>query len=324
VPRRIVEKWRPPLSLVLGGVLGAVMLAPLAGVAALGLLAPSLGFRQSALAVTAAVLLITAILGYLLWRLLLRPVTALALRAEALRAGDATALDPLDHYGTRELRNLAESILGMAAELHDRELAIRSFADHVSHELKTPMTTIRGAAELVELGADTQENRQLLHAIGASVARTETLLSALRRTAGARDPRYRGQCCLADILAALTARFPGLELVPAAPRLPLPLAPDGLLLALTHLIENAAEHGARRVTLTPEAGRGNLSLTVRDDGGGISDGNRPEVFKPFFTTRRDRGGTGMGLAIVRGLLVAHGADIRLLPSAGGAVFVIDF
>ena len=67
-------------------------------------------------------------------------------------------------------------------------------------------------------------------------------------------------------------------------------------------------------------------IRVSDDGPGISSGNKAQVFEPFFTTRRDSGGTGMGLAIVQTLLLAHGARITLEdPSeAGGSRFLIQF
>ena len=61
---------------------------------------------------------------------------------------------------------------------------------------------------------------------------------------------------------------------------------------------------------------------IADDGAGISPGNRDRVFEPFFTTRREAGGTGMGLQIVRSMLAAHGGTIRLLPSESGAAFEI--
>ena len=57
-----------------------------------------------------------------------------------------------------------------------------------------------------------------------------------------------------------------------------------------------------------------LPITVADDGEGVSPNNRAQIFDSFFTTRRDSGGTGMGLAIVRAMLDAHGGAIRLLES----------
>nr|WP_280526934.1 ATP-binding protein [Rhizobium ruizarguesonis] len=64
-------------------------------------------------------------------------------------------------------------------------------------------------------------------------------------------------------------------------------------------------------------------ILVRDDGTGISEANRQRIFQPFFSTRREQGGTGMGLGIVRAMLSSHGGTIRLLPTTGaGAEFEI--
>ena len=65
-------------------------------------------------------------------------------------------------------------------------------------------------------------------------------------------------------------------------------------------------------------------LMISDNGAGIASGNQERIFAPFFTSRRDQGGTGMGLAIVRSLLNAHGGRIDLVDSAKGASFEIKF
>ena len=80
----------------------------------------------------------------------------------------------------------------------------------------------------------------------------------------------------------------------------------------------------RRKKVTAEGGAAGAKLTVEDDGPGISDGNADRVFEPFFTTKRDKGGTGMGLAIVQTLLLAHGVAISIEPSETGARFEIVF
>ena len=71
-------------------------------------------------------------------------------------------------------------------------------------------------------------------------------------------------------------------------------------------------------------GDGGISLTVQNNGEVISEHNRDRIFDAFFTTRRNEGGTGMGLAIVQSMLRTIGASIRLLPSEAGAVFEIRF
>jgi len=98
---------------------------------------------------------------------------------------------------------------------------------------------------------------------------------------------------------------------------------DGPRRGLTdHLLSNAAAHGARVVRIRAVEG----ALRVADDGPGVSEGNRDRIFDPFFTTRREAGGTGMGLPIVRRMLEAHGAQIRLEEGGAGhgAVFVVEF
>jgi signal transduction histidine kinase len=299
MPDQVSRKWRPPLLLVLGGALTVVLVLPVVGLFAVRAMQGALGFRHAALLVAAGVAVVTLALGWLLWRLLLVPIRALAARTMAVRRGEPAGA--MEHYGTAELGDLGRSVLGMARSLQDREATVRHFADHVTHELKTPLTAIKGAAELLE-GADPR----LVATIAAAVARIEAELASLRRVAAAREPLYHGQAQLAAVVTRLRCDYP-LEIV--AQDAVLPMAEEGLVLALGHLLANAVQAGASRV----EIGVADGVLTVADDGAGISIGNHDRVFDPFFTTKREAGGTGMGLAILRGLLAAHGAEIRLDP-----------
>jgi len=67
-----------------------------------------------------------------------------------------------------------------------------------------------------------------------------------------------------------------------------------------------------------------IKMTVSNDGDPISEPNREKIFDAFFTTRRDTGGTGMGLPIVRAVMTSHGGAIRLLPSNDGVSFELRF
>jgi signal transduction histidine kinase len=69
---------------------------------------------------------------------------------------------------------------------------------------------------------------------------------------------------------------------------------------------------------------GSVKMTVRNDGDPISEANREKIFDAFFTTRRDTGGTGMGLAIVQAVMTSHAGSIRLLPSDQGVAFELLF
>ena len=112
------QKWRPPLALVLGGSLLAVLVLPILGLALVH--GPVVGEHRirAVTWVATGALTATLILGYLLWRLLLRPVRELSAQAEAIRAGAAP--EPMMHYGTPEIGDLGKVVLQMAETLRAR------------------------------------------------------------------------------------------------------------------------------------------------------------------------------------------------------------
>lgn len=318
------HKWRPALWMVLGGALLATLALSFAGLVALRYLGPETGFRDAAIVLALVIGAATAGLGWLLARLLLRPIATLSDQAAALRRDPRHAIAPLAHYGTRETRDLALGITAMAEALQSREAQVRAFTDHVTHELKTPVTAIRAAAELLADGPLAPEDQGLLAQIQGAAQQMQSHLEALRRVTEARDPGHHGTCRLAELAPALRTAHPGLTLGFAGEDIALPLSPEGMAIVLGHLLGNAAQHGASRVDLTAGQSPGHTVLTVIDNGAGISPGNRDRIFQPFFTTTRDQGGTGMGLTITANLLAAHGAQIALMPSDHGTAFALTF
>lgn len=94
----------------------------------------------------------------------------------------------------------------------------------------------------------------------------------------------------------------------------------------TNLLDNALAHGANRVEISCAADDKKLLCRVQDNGEGISPENFDKIFTPFFTTRRAKGGTGLGLDIVKSILNAHGGNIEVVKTASdqGACFVVCF
>lgn len=313
--RRIDQKWRPPLALVLGGVLGVVLLLPMLGLILLRDLSPVMGWREAAVTLGFAIAGVTGLLGFLFWRLLLRPVNALVDHAERLTHGDTGANAPLTHYGTPEMQRLGQAVLDMAAALQNRHTNLRQYSDHVTHELKSPLTTLQGASEMLRHAKDPNEIAQLSELIDQSTQRMSVLLAGLRDLAAARNP-----------LDGPDGRLDRIDLTGTPLKVsisgagPVPVSQEALQLVFDHLAQNAVDHGAGQMTLEFDAG----VLRIGDDGAGITAGNASKVFEPFFTTKRASGGTGMGLAIVSGVLEARGAEIALVPSPKGALFQIRF
>ncbi len=315
--RRIIQKWRPPLWMVVGGTLGVVLCLPIIGIFFVRYMWPVMGYREAVWAAGFGVLGATFVLGWMLWRILLRPMQALRARAAGVRSGAVDALDPLDHYGTSDMQALGQSVLEMGRALQGREAVLRGYADHVTHELKSPLTVVRGAAELLALpDLPEGERDRLLGKIEAAADRMSSLLDAQRALARAQEPAARGTALISDVVGTMQAEV-AVEIVADGV---VPLPADVLRLVLEHLLGNAAAHGAQVVRLMYLDG----GLRVADDGPGLSERNSDRIFEPFFTTRRDEGGTGMGLPIVRRMLEGHGGGIEAVPSDAGAVFEIRF
>lgn len=302
------RKWRPPLAFVLFGALASMVGFSALSVFVLRFVLADWGWPASLAVICAGLVLVTLVLAWLLTRLILGPVTDLAARA---RAGGEDARNPLPHYGTPEIEAMGEAVREMASRLHVRAENLRAYADHVTHELKSPLTTIRASAEMLSEDAP----GPLPARISEAARRMQSLLDALHALSRAGEGA-EGRCDGAPIFlsaakdAGLTAEADDFEL---------PLSDRAARAVFDHLTGNAYRHGATHISARREGTR----ITIADNGLGVSEGNRDRIFDPFFTTRRAEGGTGMGLAITRRMLAARGASIELLPGSGGARFAIE-
>ncbi|GAB4503667.1 MAG: hypothetical protein Fur0043_06590 [Anaerolineales bacterium] len=250
---------------------------------------------------------------------------------------------PLEERGPREVRELTRAFNAMIARVQASQKSQRDFVANVSHELKTPLTSIQGFAQAILDGiADTPESR----AQAAEVIYTESarmyrlvldLLDLARLDAGTADLKMEA----VDVNAllngmaekfSLQAQQAGVTLqVSAPPDLP-PLLADGDRLAqvLTNLVDNALKHTPSGGQVTLEAHRegAELILSVADNGTGIPAQALPHIFERFYQADASRSGgkkrgAGLGLAIAHEIVAAHGGRISLRSQEGqGTTFYV--
>ena len=320
---RVTEKWRPPLSWIVFTVLLAVLALPAAVVIWFRALDGTTS-QMGAIELTAlgVALVLTLITGAVFSRTITGPINALVARTEEIGRGGRAAISAPDQHGTRELAVLSQSFLDLAERLVERTDYVNSFAAHVSHELKSPLTSIRGSAELLlEAEMSTEDRRRFLTHIVADADRLAGLLERLRDLARADVPLDAKGVGLGQAAEQLQLKHPAMTIVSTGETATLvALSMEAFAIVLGHLADNSAQHGASRLGLSASRVGNGLRIVVADDGKGISPGNRDKVFEPFFTTRREAGGTGMGLGIAKSMLEAHGGRISLLPAERGASF----
>jgi signal transduction histidine kinase len=260
-----------------------------------------------------------------------RPIRELLKQTERVRQGEQRVVEPLKNPVTREVAQLSESFAGMSQALAERSDYIRRFATHVSHEFKTPLTGMQGALELLLDHFETMPPERRQHFISNLLADTQRLKQLVNRLlelarADALEPS-RQTSTLPDMFKAVQNRYQerGLELnlTSILPDTPLAIAPDALEAVITNLLDNSLQHGATQVELHVGRQTRRLRLYVHDNGGGVSPANRDKIFTPFFTTRRNKGGTGLGLEIIVSILKAYGGTIRLGDVSYGAEFILE-
>ena len=303
-------------------------------------------------AATSLVILALALTGgFVLVRLGLRPLTAIEETAEAIAGGDLSRrVDPAPS-GT-EVGRLSSALNVMLAQIErafqdrtDSEERLRRFVADASHELRTPIATIRGYAELYRQGA-ASEPAEVAHLIGrveAESVRMGTLVEDLLLLArlDAAPQLVRGPVDLlslaTDAVVDAHAREPGRPVVlhprMAPPWTDAPAVVDGdearLRQVLTNLVTNALRHTPAGSPVEVEVGvrDGVAVCRVVDHGPGLSAEVAARVFERFYRADPGRGrtgGAGLGLSIVTGLVAAHGGRVWHEPTpGGGSTFVVS-
>ena len=214
----------------------------------------------------------------------------------------------------------------------ERERAERDRADLVStvaHELRSPLTSVKGftATLLNKWDRFNDEQRLLmLQTVNADADRVTRLIGELLDVSRIDAGRLELHKQVVDVPAAVQRLIDGrvasgdapdrFEIVAGGPLPEMWLDPDKLDQILANLIDNAIRHGAGKVTIAVAPDGDGLTLTVSDQGEGVADEIRNLVFRRFWRAGR-RGGTGLGLYIVKGLVVAHGGEVGVADAPGG-------
>ena len=291
-----------------------------------------------------AVLALLGVLGYVLVRQSLRPLTEVEETAAAIAAGDLSRRVPEGDPRT-EVGRLATALNAMLHQVEGAfrvraasERRMRRFLTDASHELRTPLTSIRGFAELYRQGAAGPEDvPRLMRRIEDEGARMGLLVDDLLLLARldeerplARDPVDLVRVA-ADAVHDARALDPGRDVSLDAGEGSYEVAGDEprLRQVLGNLLSNALKHTPAgtpvEVRLRSEAGH--AVLDVVDHGPGLAPEEQERVFERFYRADESRsraeGGAGLGLAIVAALAQAHGGAVAAgTTPGGGATFTV--
>jgi len=274
------------------------------------------------LALTMVVVLLAVLFSKFLSRQLIRPVEEMA---GQVQKGDWTPPYP-------ELAPLSDALRRQQEQKEQNERIRREFTANVSHELKTPLTSISGYAEMIEMElAKPEDVRGFAGKIRFEAGRLLSLIADIIQLGELDEPADKRRFASVDLMevANTTAEY----LSFAAERMEIALSvrgesrtvwgSQGLLEELAYnLCDNAIRYNrpGGRVELFVGAEEGRPYLRVSDDGIGIPDEHQGRIFERFYRVdkshSKETGGTGLGLAIVKHIALRHGAEIALWSEAG--------
>lgn len=308
-----------------GEVVGAVLVvhANRRGVEVLGSLVDEAGWRASLVASLAL-----GAASFASWRVSrsLRALARVALEVSDRGERGDQARWLLDAtVGTRiaEVRQVARSFRDTLRRLEERLAYNQEFAANVSHEFRTPLTTLRGTVDVLRDDEDMppEQRRRFLENARTDLDRLLRAVQGLYDLARVDAGTGQERVSLGDVCREVLGRTPGVAFEGEAGAVLGDAAQ--LELALRNLVENAQLHGGPNVRVRGWIEGARTGLDVEDDGPGISPANMERVFDRFFTTGRDRQGTGLGLALVRAIARAHGGEVTVRSEGGRTVFRLE-
>lgn len=246
--------------------------------------------------------------------------------SEAARIDPADLRRRLPEEGTpRELLPLARAFNAALERVADAFERRRRFIADVAHELRTPLAILNMHVDGLAQNSAKADLQRVVFRLGQMVGQmldAERLTLAGRR----RDPVdlvALARAAVAD--AAPLAIASGYDIALEADEESVWIDADAhaLARALGNLLGNAIAHGGNKGLIEVSVSR-DAQITVRDEGPGVPDDARDRIFEPFHRERWDKDGCGLGLHLVREIMVAHGGSAMVLPGGAGAAFRLAF
>lgn len=275
-------------------------------------------------------LILGGITAWWLARRVLRPLARLTGATRLVAGGDLAARVP--EPSDRELRELAHAFNQMAATLERIEALRAALVEDVAHELRTPLTSLRGYTEALADGV-VEPSAEMLRTVHEEIERLTRLVEALdllARNEGNPGERARAEVDLGDLIRrglslvepelaarSIVIRFDGSDGLP-----PIIADPDGIGQVVGNLVQNAARYttDGGDIGVRLEADGRIIRCTIANSGPEIPSAELPLIWERLHRVDRSRaratGGAGIGLAIVRQIIEAHGGEVGARSAEG--------
>jgi two-component system, OmpR family, sensor kinase len=286
------------------------------------------------LAISGAALLMTCAIGWAVAGSILAPVRLVSATAAQLTEQDLTRRIPI--RGRDDISALAQTFNGMLDRLELAFTAQRRFVDDAGHELRTPITIVRGHLELMSTGEGTEsaaERRETLRLVTDELDRMSRIVEDLLLLAKAERPDFvqPAPIQLAELTADVYVKARALgdrcwEL-PEVAEVEAALDAQRITQAMVQLAQNAVEHTrpGQTVRIGSRLAGGRVELYVADTGPGVPAEEAGVIFERFRrgAARGGARGAGLGLSIVKAIAEGHHGRVELRPTpGGGATFVL--
>lgn len=292
-------------------------------------------FAWKTILVAIAIFTLSGVCAFFLARHITKPLAAIANSSKQMQHGDFTARAPV--AGSSEVCFLAESFNDMAVQLQNVEQQRRDLLANVSHELRSPVTSIQGYAEGILDGTITNDDQEkYLHIISDETHRLNKLINNLLSLS--RMEREDPGLTLTDFdLCELTRRIlitklndidkKSIEPETAIPDEPVYVNADkeAIQQVIINLLDNAVKYTGEggKIGISLRTDKDTVVWQITDNGPGIPKEDRPFIFDRFYMVDKAHTsgkGTGLGLAICKRIMDNHKQSIRLVSSESGCTF----